>query len=264
MGIFISNGGMGSQVGGVSAPIPTAGLLLYLNPNEGVDLVSGAVANWFDGVSPDPKVASQHIDVARRPTIADSLVLFDGTNDILIALSGALTSSKLHIFIAAKTTSAAKPHTFIRKSANIQGASASTQFEWTFGPRAATSTTDRRMEFRVTDLSGTPSTFASADATPNNQLFLAEAELGSAGSFTYRENGVSKGIATLIEIPSGKDPQNAILIGGVNTATDSNNRWLAGSIGLIAVYAEPQTKAVVNSVYQHFRDVHGLSITDRP
>lgn len=32
---------------------------------------------------------------------------------------------------------------------------------------------------------------------------------------------------------------------------------------LIAVYSEPQSNDVVNRIYQHYREVHGLTITDR-
>jgi hypothetical protein len=263
MGIFISNGGMGSQVGGVSAPIPTAGLLLYLNPNENVKTISGGVVNWFDTVS-GAKTASMDIDTARRPTVSGGLVVFDGSNDCLIVSGPDLAAARLHIFIAAKTTVTNKAHIFLRKSANVSTPAAS-QLEWVFGPRSVSgsSQTDRKMEFRVTDNSGNHSLFT-GDTTPHDTLFLAEVELGASGSFVYRENGVSKGTATLIEIPDGKDAQNPLIIGGFGTVADAGNRWLAGSVGLIAVYAEPQVKAVVNSVYQHFRDVHGLSITDRP
>ncbi len=245
------------------SPIPTGNLILYLNPNQGVSQIASAVANWFDGRSTPQRVASMNIDTTRRPTVSGGLIRFDGTNDSMIVSSPNLTAARLHIFVAARTLVTNKAHIFLRKSANVASTTAS-QFEWAFGPRAGTGSaqTDRKMEFRVTDAAGNASLFVSADATPHDTLFLAEMQLGVGGAFQYRENGVSKGTATLIEVPA-KDAQNAIILGGIGSQTDALNRWLNGSLGLIAVYSEIQSNANVNAIYQHFRDVHGLTITDR-
>lgn len=245
------------------SPIPTSNLILYLNPNQGVSQIASAVANWFDKLSNPQRVASMNIDITRRPTVVNGLIRFDGNNDSMIVSSPNLIAARLHIFVAVRTLVTNKAHVFLRKSTNVASPTAA-QFEWGFGPRSASGSgqTDRKMEFRVTDGAGNANTFISSDATPHDTLFLAEATLGVSGAFEYRENGLIKGSATLIEVPQ-KDAQNAIILGGIGSQTDPLNRWLNGSLGLIAVYSEVQSNINVNAIYQHFRDVHGLTITDR-
>ena len=244
------------------SPVPSSNLVLYLNPSDGLQKnAANEVFLWQDIYADDLKLFTQVKPT--KPLLSNGLVVFNGVNYCaLLSNDIKQPSGAMHVFVAASFASA-KRHMLLRKASNVASTGGLT-FEWMLGARSVTAGTDMKPEFDVLANNNTDNLFTGADSIPTGQLILFEVELTALGVMTYRENGVTKGTANLISIPSGKSDSNILIIGGAGTeTTDAFSRWLNGAVGTIALYSSVQSSENTNAIYQHFREVHGLTITDR-
>lgn len=216
-------------------PVPTAGRLLWLDTK--------AADSWSDSAS---GVEATALDPAYMPVLqGDGSYLYDGSNDQLVIPSSAYNTVALgHFFVVCKTNDRTKRQTVIGKRNAVNGTLAAS-FDYRMGIREVTAATDGKMELSLTN---TSANVIATNPVPNQEYFLAEMELTTAGVLTYRQNGVDNGSATSGIIQTNTKSVNDLYIGHV---MDRSVRGFDGNIAAVIIYGRSLTAAERNQVYTY-------------
>lgn len=217
-------------------PIPTAGRLLWLDTK--------AADSWSDSASGAEATA---LDPAYMPVFqADGSYLYDGSNDQLKMLNNQYCTIAFgHVFVVCKTNDRTKRQSILLKQ-NASDTSAA-GFEYRIGIREINAGTDGKVEVQARYDAGAGAIVTATNAAPNQEYFLAEMELSTAGDLTYRQNGVNNGSASGKVIQTDSKLSNDLFIG----QSPSGGRYFDGNIAAVIIYGRSLTTAERNQVYTY-------------